>query len=144
MRWVLGFMRQRDAGRDQQICVTLAAAYLSFYVANSPAEVSGGAPPATPTPPHPANSEGVLLVVVIRSLQHCACSLLVLLCGQQPSRGVRWGSPGTCPYVLAAADGQLKCCKTWCCQWRGHCIHFLSATLFYLFYVYSRAYSFMF
>lgn len=41
VRWLLRWMRQRDAGRDQQICLTLAVAYLSFYVANSPAEVSG-------------------------------------------------------------------------------------------------------
>ncbi|KAL0035986.1 hypothetical protein WJX77_010179 [Trebouxia sp. C0004] len=41
VRWLLSWMRQRDAGRDQQICLTLAVAYLSFYVANSPANVSG-------------------------------------------------------------------------------------------------------
>ena len=41
VRWLLGWMRQRGAGRDQQICLTLAVAYLSFYVANSPADVSG-------------------------------------------------------------------------------------------------------
>lgn len=41
VRWLLGWMRSRDAGRDQQICLTLAVAYLSFYVANSPANVSG-------------------------------------------------------------------------------------------------------
>ena len=41
VRWLLRFLRRRDAGRDQQICLTLAAAYLSFYIANSPAQVSG-------------------------------------------------------------------------------------------------------
>ncbi|KAL0021928.1 hypothetical protein WJX79_007439 [Trebouxia sp. C0005] len=41
VRWLLSWMRQRDAGRDQQICLTLAVAHLSFYVANSPANVSG-------------------------------------------------------------------------------------------------------
>ncbi len=41
VRWLLSWMRQRDAGRDQQICLTLAVAYLSFYVANNPANVSG-------------------------------------------------------------------------------------------------------
>ena len=41
VKWLLKWMRRRDAGRDKQICLTLAAAYLSFYVANSPAAVSG-------------------------------------------------------------------------------------------------------
>ena len=41
VKWLLKWMRRRDAGRDKQICLTLAAAYLSFYVANSPAGVSG-------------------------------------------------------------------------------------------------------
>ena len=43
VKWLLKWMRRRDAGRDQQICLTLAAAYLSFYIANSPAAVSGDA-----------------------------------------------------------------------------------------------------
>ena len=41
VKWLLKWMRRKDAGRDQQICLTLAAAYLCFYIANSPAAVSG-------------------------------------------------------------------------------------------------------
>ena len=48
VRWLLSWMRQRGAGRDQQICLTLAVAYLSFYVANSPANVSGQPFPSCP------------------------------------------------------------------------------------------------
>lgn len=40
-RYILRFMRYMNATIDQQVSLTLAFAYLSYYVANSPARVSG-------------------------------------------------------------------------------------------------------
>ena len=43
-RYMLRFMRYMNASIDQQVGLTLALAYLSYYVANSPAAVSGKLP----------------------------------------------------------------------------------------------------
>ena len=40
-RYILRFMRYMNASIDQQVGLTLALAYLSYYTANSPARVSG-------------------------------------------------------------------------------------------------------
>ena len=40
-RYILRFMRWMNATIDQQVSLTLALAYLSYYTANSPARVSG-------------------------------------------------------------------------------------------------------
>ena len=41
-RFILRFLQRFGATAEQQIALTLACGYLSFYTANSPAEVSGG------------------------------------------------------------------------------------------------------
>lgn len=43
-RYVLRWMRHLGAGIEQQVALTFALGYLSFYTANGPAGVSGGAP----------------------------------------------------------------------------------------------------
>ena len=40
-RYVLRFMRYMGASIEQQISLTVALAYLSYYTANAPAHVSG-------------------------------------------------------------------------------------------------------
>lgn len=86
MRWMLRFLRQRDAGRDQQICVTLAAAYLSFYVANSPAQVSGQLPPAAAFlgggPISHFSHAQLLLLLLHHNTRHY--ELLSMICQCQP------------------------------------------------------------
>ena len=42
-RYVLRWMRHLGAGIEQQVALTFALGYLSFYTANGPAGVSGGA-----------------------------------------------------------------------------------------------------
>ena len=42
-RYVLRFMRHLGAGIEQQVALTFALGYLSFYTANGPAGVSGPA-----------------------------------------------------------------------------------------------------
>ena len=51
-RYVLRFMRNMGATIDQQVSLTLALAYLSYYTANAPAAVSGGScnPPSASRP----------------------------------------------------------------------------------------------
>ncbi len=41
MRYVLRWMRHLGAGIEQQVAMTFACGYLSYYTANAPAEVSG-------------------------------------------------------------------------------------------------------
>jgi NhaP-type Na+/H+ or K+/H+ antiporter len=43
-RFTLRFLQRFGATAEQQIALTLACGYLSFYTANSPAKVSGGNP----------------------------------------------------------------------------------------------------
>ena len=43
-RWLLRFLQRWGASAEQQIALTLAAGYLVFYTANSPAAVSGELP----------------------------------------------------------------------------------------------------
>lgn len=43
-RFILRFLQRFGATAEQQIALTLACGYLSFYTANSPAKVSGGVP----------------------------------------------------------------------------------------------------
>ena len=41
MRYVLRWMRHGGAGIEQQVALTFAVGYLSYYTANAPANVSG-------------------------------------------------------------------------------------------------------
>ncbi len=41
MRYVLRWMRHLGAGIEQQVAMTFAIGYLSYYTANAPAHVSG-------------------------------------------------------------------------------------------------------
>lgn len=41
-RFILRFLQRFGATAEQQIALTLACGYLSFYTANAPAKVSGG------------------------------------------------------------------------------------------------------
>lgn len=41
MRYVLRWMRHLGAGIEQQVAMTFAVGYLSYYTANAPAAVSG-------------------------------------------------------------------------------------------------------
>jgi hypothetical protein len=50
-RYVLRWMRHLGAGIEQQVALTFALGYLSFYTANGPAAVSGAPPNPTPTLP---------------------------------------------------------------------------------------------
>ena len=45
-RFILRFLQRFGATAEQQIALTLACGYLSFYTANSPAKVSGRPPEA--------------------------------------------------------------------------------------------------
>lgn len=41
MRYVLRWMRHGGAGIEQQVALTFAVGYLSYYTANAPANFSG-------------------------------------------------------------------------------------------------------
>lgn len=41
MRYILRWMRHLGAGIEQQVAMTFAIGYLSYYTANAPAHVSG-------------------------------------------------------------------------------------------------------
>lgn len=85
VKWLLKWMRRRDAGRDKQICLTLAAAYLSFYVANSPAGVSGTWLVGLPLSRKGSQKEvlsmpenfacRVLRLAALTCRRHCSCDL---------------------------------------------------------------------
>ena len=78
-RYVLRFMRNMGATIDQQVSLTLALAYLSYYTANAPAAVSGG---SCNTPS--ASRSPVML------LANTATASKVVLCIPGETIGARW------------------------------------------------------